>query len=356
MRPFVLSVLLAFGFSAAALPVISHVNPSYGFSFGPTLATVHGSGFGQDKDAVQVFVGGEPAVVHSVTPTAIRVTIYPPGQVVPANTRADVRVVTQDGDVTVSDRFTFSTASDTLENYTAYLVPFTTEVIDGANGSRWTAELTFFNRSDYPAGLLGPFGDPRFLSPPQAPYVEIGRHRTQKPPLFGNGRSTGAFIYVPNPLVDAVKKSQRVRDLSQNAASWGTELPIVPREDAKTGMWLIDIPTDPKYRATLRIYHWSQQSGLPARVTIHAPNRTAPVAEYVLHSNGFGEDFEEGLSHPAYSQVDLLTPDVRAAGATIHVEIDNMSANVSPPFPHIWAFVSITNNETQQVTIVTANR
>ena len=57
---------------------------------------------------------------------------------------------------------------------------------------------------------------------------------------------------------------------------------------------------------------------------------------------------------PGYAQVDPLTAVVRAAGARVRIEIfDPIAPIVSPPPPPIWAFVSITNNDTQQVTTIT---
>ena len=58
--------------------------------------------------------------------------------------------------------------------------------------------------------------------------------------------------------------------------------------------------------------------------------------------------------YPAYAQVDLLTPAIRAATSTIRVQIENLGRPlISPSIPTMWAMVSVTNNETQQVTMIT---
>jgi IPT/TIG domain len=361
-------------------PVVTSVEPNVGFTYGSTRATIRGSNFydgellncpvfpasgtGVGTCPAQVFVGGIQAHVFNITPTTINVAIHASNTAIPReNGREDVRVVIEGkGEATLANGFEFhSDATPGRENYTTYLVPFTSEQTRGANGSIWTSELTVFNAGRVPLKMLGAtFADPRFLSPPLEHAVTLPLRATRVVTLHRatDTPGAGAFIHVPNPLVGAVKMSLRVRDISQSASSWGTDVPVLTFDDMKAGVTLIDIPTDPRYRATLRIYHWSVGGGLPARVEIYAGDQPEPVESFETVSqpgaagnpDHLDPDF---LSHPSYVQVDLLTPKVRAAGSTIRVEIDNLSANVSPPLPSIWAMVSITNNETQQVTVVT---
>jgi hypothetical protein len=353
---FAVLALLA-SLSAFAAPVIDRIDPSFAFRFGPTHATISGSGF---APPVQVFVGGVPAAVHEVTPTRLRITIVPS---VNGSSRADgeeaeLRIVMPGvGETTRARAVTFSDFAEGPENYVLYLVPFTTEIIPGANGSRWTGELTFYNQAASDAGIAGSFSDPGMLSPPGVLYTDVPAGKTVKPDLFSSGVAVGAFVHVPKPLDETTMISLRVRDLSRNAASWGTDIPIVAEEDTATQVTLIDIPTDPQYRAMLRIYHWSGLDALPSRVTIYSPDHPEPVATFDLTSTapgGFWTPEEGALPfYPSYAQLDLLTPAVRAAGPTLRVEVDNKGSNVSPPLPTLWAFVSVTNNDTQQVTIMT---
>jgi hypothetical protein len=358
MRLLLAVLALLPSFTAFAAPVIERIDPSYVFRFGPTEATILGSGF---VAPVQVFVGGVPAIVREVTPSRLRVTVIPSadGSARAYNEEADLRVVLLEtgGETTKARAVTFVDATDGPGNYVMHLIPFTTEVIPGANGSRWTAELAFYNAGRFGATIIGSFADPRFQSPPGAQYIDLASGSTMKPDLFGSGSTAGAFVHVPKPLDEATKISLRVRDLSRNAASWGTDIPVAAVEDTAPHVTLIDIPTDPQYRAMLRVYHWSGAEGLPSRVTVYSPDRPEPVATFDLTASSPEAPFvpEEDFMpfFPSYAQLDLLTPAVRAAGPTIRVEIDNLSANVSPPLPPIWAFVSVTNNDTQQVTVMT---
>ncbi|HEX8411053.1 MAG TPA: IPT/TIG domain-containing protein [Thermoanaerobaculia bacterium] len=361
MRTFLLSILLAFGVGAA--PVITSLSTSTGFRYGQTKVIITGTGFSDSTMVcvdiagcpVKVFAGNVPAYVREVSPTSLLVYVDPrvDGKPVPSGTTVPIRVVVPGKGEATRPGFTFYDSADSFDNYTQYLVPITGEVISGANGSQWTGEFTLFNASPNTAVVLGPFNPPGHLSPVISMYTDLGPRRTEESTLFGSGGGAGAFIHVPNPLAHAVKKSLRVRDLSKNASSWGTEVPVVSVQETSHFVTLIDIPTDPKYRATLRVYHWAggnQASG----VSIYAPNREEPIARYELEARSLGAGFEgEPPLYPAYAQVDLLTPAIRAAGPTIRVEIDNFSWRFSPPPPQIWAFVSVTNNETQQVTVIT---
>jgi hypothetical protein len=353
------SVLLALltSVTAFAAPVIHGIRPGHAFRFGSSHVTVTGTGF---AEPVQVFVGDVPALVREVTPTSIAITIVPSADGTPRahGEEAALRVVMPGvGEATLARAVTFVDSTEGAENYVLYLVPITTEIFPGANGSRWTGELTFYNAGMFNSRVIGSFSDPNRLSPPGLLHIDVPPGKTVKPDLFASGVTAGAFVHVPKPLDAATMISLRVRDLSRNAGSWGTDIPIVGEEDTATQVTLIDIPTDPQYRAMLRIYHWSGADALPSRVTVYSPDRAEPVATFDVTSTapgGFWTPEEGDLPfYPSYAQIDLLTPAVRAAGPTIRVVVDNKGANVSPPLPPLWAFVSVTNNDTQQVTIMT---
>ena len=356
--------LLLLALPTLAAPAVNRITPPYGFRFGPTDVVIYGSGFTrgatvfchQEPCPAQVSFGPYQAQVKIVTPFSIHVTVTP-SQTVPDGTTVDVRVtIDGEGETVIVRGFSFHDATEGLENYAQYLVPITGETIAGANGSQWKGELTLFNGSAHNALLSGKFAPPGVITPPIPDAEMLAPQKTSKPLLYGSGVTAGAFLYVPKPLAGDVRKSLRIRDLSRNANSWGTEIPIVGIDEAANTITLIDIPTDPQYRATLRIYHWSAYPGV-ARVTIYAPDRAEPVSQFDLQSHApYPPDPAVDMPfYPSYAQVDLLTPAVRAAGPAIRVEIYNYGDNprISPPLPPIWAFVSVTNNDTQQVTVMT---
>jgi hypothetical protein len=347
------AILLLVALPTLAAPVIDRVTPATGFRYGYTDVTIHGSGF---AEPAYVFFGREPAAVLAVTPTQIRARIAPI-PVMPDGTVVDVRVVVEgQGEATLARAFAFTELAGSVENYVQYLVPITGETVPGANGSLWKGELTLFNGSMHRAAILGPFDGSMDLAPPVPVHVGVDAGATLKPALLPSGSTAGAFIYVPRPLDPGVRKSLRIRDLSRNANSWGTEVPIVAQDEFASSVTLIDVPTDRLYRATLRVYHRTPFNGLPVRVRVFVPERAEPVARFDLRSHApFPFDANDPfLFYPAYSQVDLLTEAVRAAGPVIRVEVDTGAGGggLTPPPPLLWAFVSVTNNDTQQVTVM----
>ena len=364
-----LSLLFAAAVSAA--PVITSVEPPVGFTYAPTRVTIHGSdlvtddvicpilppgGTGQGTCPVQVFFGGDLAFVLSATPTRIEAYTNPfvggqpriPGPV-------DVRVVIEGkGETTLANGFRFDNAPfPDPAFYSPVLVPLTTaNDVRGANGSIWRTELRVFNNSAWPLALDGPLCNPEVLAPCGDPTIPAGRTESIElypGPIEG---TDGAFLWGPNPLVGAAHMSLRVRDISENAQSWGTAIPIVKPNDFATRLVIIDVPTDARYRGMLRIY---SEGASPQTVEyrVFRENDDEPILTRRVELHG--------IVHPApvlmlenltYIQIDLLTPEVRAAGERVWIEIDNLGANVSPPPPSIWAFVSVTNNESQQITVM----
>jgi hypothetical protein len=242
-------------------------------------------------------------------------------------------------------------AAQTPEGYTSLLLPVRANNVRGANGSIWVTEWMMHNAGVAQVYVAGPF--PYLYLSPIVTDNEVKAGETKRlfladpPPGMD-----GAFVGVPTTALDALTMSLRVRDISVHAQSYGTNIPIVPVSTFKSFVRLIDVPTDPAYRATLRIY---SAGVLPqsVRVTVYAENRPQPIEQYdaFLAENG-NAGLADPVEGPAYLQLDPLSAAVRAAGPKVRIEISNLSEIVSPPPPPIWAFVSISHNVTQQVTLI----
>ncbi|HYR27866.1 MAG TPA: hypothetical protein VEU30_05340 [Thermoanaerobaculia bacterium] len=155
----------------------------------------------------------------------------------------------------------------------------------------------------------------------------------------------GAWIYVATEGLKQLTMSLRVRDTSVNAQSYGTNIPIVPDSAFAPAMRLIDVPTDPAYRITLRVYSKNDVAH-PVIVRIYAPDRAAPIEEYEAPLFRHEEHGFEFAPQPAFALLDPLSPAVRASGASkVRIEVTTKDAP-------IWAFASISHNTTQQVTTV----
>ena len=228
-----------------------------------------------------------------------------------------------------------------------YLIPVTGDQVSGANGSLWTTELTVHNPRDTPIVVRGSICcDNNVVIPPQtSKAVQIA------PASF----SQGAFIYLPaDPNYGPIPMTLRSRDLSKTAESFGTEVPIARDSDFAQLVIITDVPTDARYRATLRIYN-SSEAPRVVTMRVYTLTGSTPIETRSVELSGINVlVFDPTPFHPGYAQVDPLTPAVRAAGPRVRIEIEDPIRHiVSPPPPPIWALVSVTNNDTQQVTTVT---
>lgn len=222
-----------------------------------------------------------------------------------------------------------------------YLIPVIPISVPGAFGSVWTNELTIHNGADANLVVAGPLCNPNVLSCSNLPIV-LTKGGTYSPILYVQRPFTdGAFIYV-QPPADGLAMQFRIRDLSRSADTWGTELPVVPITRFRSVIRLLDVPILPRFRNMLRVYS--------------AANAIARVRIFPLV--GFDVLFDQSVTlsvpttgvdlnfSPGYAQLALPT----GLGADrVRVEV----MEVGPTDTPIWGFVSVTNNETQDVTAIT---
>jgi hypothetical protein len=147
----------------------------------------------------------------------------------------------------------------------------------------------------------------------------------------------------------------RVRDLSRDAEGWGTWLPVVRESQARAdAVNLTNIPTDTRYRLLLRVYSFQQSSGFAVRVRVYGANsspNSAPTQSDAFLGETVLPLHVGTVSQPAYAQFDGIAA---FAGATTY---DTLRVVVEPLAGFsLWAMVSVTNNVTQQVTMVVPNQ
>jgi hypothetical protein len=216
----------------------------------------------------------------------------------------------------------------------------------GAHGSEWTTRI--FVRSDAP---LSVDTEPQTwvdLNPPHPPIRQAfpPGGRTQ---FHEISSESGRFFYVPRGLESFFSYSAHVLDLSRSSTNLGTEIPVVRAEDTANEIRLVDVPLDALFRAKLRIYDWDT---IPREVTVtviravdaepftfrtrlDAMVVTCPRAPCLQPT-------------PAFASIDLSAiPEIAAGGrGDVILTSDTKDAR-------LWAFVSVTNNVTQQVTVHT---
>ncbi|HEX3068167.1 MAG TPA: hypothetical protein VHX14_06300 [Thermoanaerobaculia bacterium] len=172
--------------------------------------------------------------------------------------------------------------------------------------------------------------------------------------------STGLWIEIPKAAgPEDVQWSARIRDTTREAASAGTEIPLVRQSDFySTVVALPRVNTDQRFRSTLRVYGARDggdgdvvsvriydarntfQALVDTSLTLHAEPVQPSSAFYLPPRPEFAMIGDLVAAYPQLASVPEIAIELRPAGGT------------SP----IWAFVSTTNNDTQQVTLVTPQK
>jgi hypothetical protein len=217
----------------------------------------------------------------------------------------------------------------------------------GANGSDWRSEAVIsnpgpsyvetWNAVDSIACIDYPCGE-RF-----APGVD---HK------IANGKYPhGVLLWVPRADASQLSFALRVRDVSRESEGFGTEIPVVRESEMfprGSTMSLLDVPLDPAYRVKLRIYAHQRSVAnlLPgAFVTILNPiTRERSFTGVRLLPDCFFAPCTE--DEPPYGEIDL-PPGKDGDRVNLYVFVDGSAAGPA------WAVATVTNNATQQVTIVT---
>ena len=162
----------------------------------------------------------------------------------------------------------------------------------------------------------------------------------------------GRFLFVDKGHLSDIETSLRVFDISREATSFGTTVPVIDETAAiTTTVNLLGISSDARFRSLLRVYDFDPNASHSVTVRVYrstspdvAATPDALVREMTLALSP-GDDLSGNF--PGYAQLDL-TPIIAGAEATYRVEISPATDGL-----RFWAFVSVTNDDTQHVTVVT---
>ena len=236
-----------------------------------------------------------------------------------------------------------------------FLVPiYLADTVEGAFASRWASELRILNTGTNDAwvvnlGSMNPTGF--FSTAPLRPGVEMAGLRLHNASSVEN---PGAILLVVSPFVDQLVFQARVRDTSRGAEGWGSWVPVVRESGVSFGpVHLLNVPLDDRYRQMLRVYDFDRRPGRAVRVRVFA---TRPDAQFPAEADPLLTEFVVPLEpigavyQPSYAQVANLARLPALAG------YDRVRLSIQPEGNFkIWAMVSVTNNETQEVTMVVPN-
>jgi hypothetical protein len=231
--------------------------------------------------------------------------------------------------------------------------------VPGAFGSRWVCKASVLNTSHETVAIDGGSfcfdcrqGATATLEPGMS-YSVV--------PLEGTGGIPGSFLFVERRFDEMLHFSLLARDISRSTATWGTEIPVVRESQFRSDfIELLGVPPSPNnYRYTLRIYSIDSGGGL-VNVTVfeqraftlpHGPierDREIGNAYYTMIPPDPRTSFAENF--PPYAEVTALPiksePGLDVESLRVEVE------PIRPPGLRIWAFLTLTNNDTQSVTVI----
>ena len=232
--------------------------------------------------------------------------------------------------------------------------------IPGVAGSQWVTELSVRNESSNPADIFQHECEytcecitiacrPEDPTPAQTSFIFRPTRDTR------NLNNPGVFMYIGRSAAADVALQLRVRDLSRSAFSLGTELPLVRESEMKTdAIHLLNIPTDGRFRQHLRIYAISNPGERPAVAVRVKDDAGMVLAERTVTLTDVTVPDFAPAGHltgvPSYGEIPYLMTAIRQP-----VTATSFNISIEPITPGLryWAFVSVTNNDTQEVTTVT---
>lgn len=228
---------------------------------------------------------------------------------------------------------------------------------DGPIGN-WFASIAFYNGGStavpyYPQWVFCYPRPPYQCYPPHAvpprqissPVLPIRPEGTPVP---------GIFIYFPSDAIEDVTVSNRIVHGSRLDSSYlndaGTQLPAVRANEFTDRIVLIGITLKLPFTQTLRIYEDGNRGNLQFRLRFFNASETLTERIVTTHAAPSSGMPPYGDEYPAGLQVDNLVaafPELTLWPPAVHLEITPIE-----PGTRFWAFVSLTNRTTNEVSLV----
>jgi hypothetical protein len=155
-----------------------------------------------------------------------------------------------------------------------------------------------------------------------------------------------SFMYVPRETASDLRLKLVVESSHREGeASFFTELPVVREREFAHRVDLVGVRIDEGYRQTLRIYGLDVPAGTEVRMRIHDLESNEVLHEHIhpLHALADGAESAVDMAPTFSMECDLSSHDTSLRGKHLRVELQPLKSSGAK----IWAFVSITNNDTQ---------
>jgi len=333
-------------------PTITSVTPNTVPVAGGTKVVIKGAGFSADclscspvcLNCLSPFVsfGGTPATKVTFIDSTTLEAVTPP--LMPGTMYVSVSQRNFTG-VTVFDALTVT--GDPLTAFEPLLFPIFLPPVRGQFGSEFQTEARAANKAEsrplhvYGVDTICYLFSP--IIPLSAPtLVESGGKEATL--LTGCSKTTGRVLYTPRDDASLLALGLRVFDTSRLPGNAGTEIPVARERDfTADGIVLLNVPVRPNFRNMLRIYSLSRTDALVA-VTVGSRQT---FVRLIAGQNEFEPAYAEFTDFPISAIPEQTTATVRIGYPAV----------TSPGFVKapIWAFVTSTNVETQQITVVSPN-
>lgn len=212
----------------------------------------------------------------------------------------------------------------------------------GAGGSLWRSEAAVSNPNPYYVENFNTIESIVCITYPCGERLNPGAYIR----INGGGYPHGIALLVPRVEADDLDFSLRVRDVSREAEGFGTEVPVVREKDFAIDeeIALLEVPLDPRYRVKVRVYAYDPPETIESpSIRVVDPVTNSVKATHSLTLSSCGDELTCAAT-PAYAELDLA-PGAAGERVTLYVHM--------PPGAPSWAFATVTNNTTQQVTVVT---
>jgi hypothetical protein len=213
----------------------------------------------------------------------------------------------------------------------------------GAFGARWETNATLYNGNEY------------VLTPAHTTVVHIHCPVTTcDSRVPGNADATvtadgstvaGVVEELPRQATAKIDFGLTIRDRSRDDRDLGAEVPVVRESDLFARTFnLPNVPTDPRYRLTLRLYDLDGSAVFALRIYTNG----APTPAV---NQGIALNADAALRNGGFAVIDdLLAKFPQLAGfGPLRVEIDPLARDGARS---AWGFITVTNNDTQHVTVI----
>lgn len=321
-----------------------------------TIAPSSGPGAGGQQVAVTASgtrsFGAWPysLIFGSTSVPAERIDAQTLRAVTPPHAPGTVEVVVFEYDMGISSglEYTFVDSGDAFKRV---LLPIYTPPVAGAHGSEFRVDFRAMNvRHDAPLQIHGvrepcdPAGE-NCVDPHDVSYT-VGARSEIEPGTLSPTGTPGAFLYVAEDKVDDLVMQLRAYDVSRDATNFGTEIPVVHEDEfvRDQPLTFLGVPSDARFRNTLRIYGTTGTT-----VAVRIETRDGLVDDRIVQLIATGDP----TFAPAYAQISGFPTD----RGPLRVTVQQITPVITTPIlADVWAFISVTNNETQHITIISPQR